>query len=355
MVELHADHGTSGSRVESVDIAAGTADITGTRGEARARINFNDFHGNNQRYALSIAAVLHRIRHLRIPETSRRFIGEVSGVIRTGEAIRFYFQKVHRKRQERSEPVWRTANLQSRNLLNNGIERMAYGALMVGGVIFALGVTEEGKTSGAAIHGRSGRKFILSGSAQVAGADDDHAVPIAVALAADQLRVEESGRISRGFCGVAKFGQGIGKARVSSAIRFYGSRNGFQVRQSLLLVTRDCGLVPFDFKRRQIQKEHADGENFPGRVFPNEPHQDVMGFTAGRSVGIGCVTNVNRKQSDTVSEVRAAKLDVRGASGSGATNGRPAGSRGKSRFACAVEKNEAFHEFDTRCGSEARE
>ena len=79
----------------------------------------------------------------------------------------------------------------SRKLLNNRVERMANGALMIGDVIFALGIAKEGNAPGAAIHGGSSGKFILGGSPEIAGANDDQAIAIAVVFAADKFGVEQ--------------------------------------------------------------------------------------------------------------------------------------------------------------------
>ena len=168
---------------------------------------------------------------------------------RAGEAIRTLFSKGNgEKTRTITADVANCKPDTANRLFNYRIERVADGALMVCGVIFAPGVAEEGKAAGAAIHSGCGGQFILSGSAKIAGAHDDHAVAIAIALAADQLGVEQCSRVGRDFCAVAKFGQRFGKARVGFAIRFDGGGDGFQVAQRLLLVATDCGLIPFDLE-----------------------------------------------------------------------------------------------------------
>ena len=63
VVEFDADHGAGRGWIQSVNVAAGSADVAGARGKASAGIHFNNFHGENQWHTLSVAAILHGAWH----------------------------------------------------------------------------------------------------------------------------------------------------------------------------------------------------------------------------------------------------------------------------------------------------
>src|SRR5262245_8685106 len=108
--------------------------------------------------------------------------------------------------------------------------------------------------------------------------------------------------------------------RVRRAIGLDGSGDAFQITKSLLFVAANGRLVPFNLKRREIEKKHANGKNFPGRIFPDQAHQDMVRVATGRRVWIGSVAYIDRKQCEIVAEISAAKLDIRGAVRSSASN-----------------------------------
>src|SRR6266576_15728 len=67
----------------------------------------------------------------------------------------------------------------------------------------------------------------------------------------------------------------------------------------------------------------------------------------------GNVANIQRNKRDVVVQLRTTQLNVSGAVGSAAANVRTPGGVGrKGRFAGAIEKDEALHEFRARGGSE---
>ena len=89
-------------------------------------------------------------------------------------------------------------------LVDGRIERMSHSAAMVGCVILALTIAEKRKAACAAIDGGRGRKFVLRRCAEVAGPDNHHAEAVAVTLSSCELRVEQTGGVGRGFCGMAE-------------------------------------------------------------------------------------------------------------------------------------------------------
>ena len=57
--EFDAHDSAGGSGIECVDITAGPADIAGTGGKTRTRGDLDDLHGEDERLATCVAAILH--------------------------------------------------------------------------------------------------------------------------------------------------------------------------------------------------------------------------------------------------------------------------------------------------------
>ena len=72
---------------------------------------------------------------------------------------------------------------------------------------------------------------------------------------------------------------------------------------------------------QNVEKQHADGENFPGGILAHQAHENVMRVAATE---FGNVADVQRKQGDVFPQVWSAELNVGRPVGSGATNFRPA-------------------------------
>ena len=233
---------------------------------------------------------------------------------------------------------------------------MAEAALMVAGVELAGGIAEEGEATCSGVDGGGGGELILRGSADIVGADDDHAEVIAVVASRGEVVVKKPCGVRGSFWPRSKLGERFGQARVSFAIGFHGRCDGFHVREGVTFITADRGLIPFDFERWKIEKQHAERKNFPGRVFADHAHEDVVRFAAAGSCRVRSVADVDGQEGDVVTKIGAAELNFGGPVSSCAPNGWPAGGiRGERRLARAIEKNETLHELGASRGSEARE
>src|SRR5581483_2751525 len=142
----------------------------------------------------------------------------------------------------------------------------------------------------------------------------------------------------------SELGERFGETEIGAAIGFDKFGERFESRKRGFFVGLCLSLIPFGFERWQIEKEKADGENFPFAVFANHAHENVAGVGGVR---VGGFAEIKREKGEAIAKIGAANLEFDGAVRSFATDDGPAGGVDAERRLAGIGKeHEAFHKLD---------